>query len=115
MKTFRSSDGTDWAVSAVLPGSSNIMIVFRHPDGESSSRDRYNWYISTGPEARSVTSRLSPEKVLDSLDDETILRLFRRSMSVSRAPSPQYALGLGGTASGHAIGMGRIEGVAETD
>ena len=87
MKTFASPDGTLWKVVVQNPGSSNAMVVFRHPDGESSRKDRYNWYISKGPEARSVTSRLSEKKVLDSLDDEALAQLFRRSMRVSR-PDP---------------------------
>src|SRR3954466_16168376 len=86
-KTYRSPDGTTWKVIGQTPGSSNAMVVFRHPDGESSRKDRYNWYISKGPEARSVTSRLSPQKVLDSLDDASLAALFRRSMRVSR-PDP---------------------------
>jgi hypothetical protein len=109
MKTFTSTDGTEWKVSVMLPGSSNAMVVFRHPDGESSRKDRYNWFISTGPEARSVTSRLSPERVMEQLDDAIILRLFRRSMSVSRPPTPQYAVGLGGAAAGHATGIGTVD------
>jgi hypothetical protein len=110
MKSFTSPDGTTWEVTLMLPGSSNIMVVFRHPDGASSRRDRYNWYISTGPEARSVTSRLSPERIIEQLDDEILARLFRRSMPVSRpAIEPNYALGPGGTASGHAAGMGRVD------
>jgi hypothetical protein len=87
MKIFSSPDGIRWGVDVRLPASSNAMVIFRHPDGESSRKDRYNWYISKGPEARSVTSRLSAEKVLESLDDATLARLFRRSMSVSR-PDP---------------------------
>jgi hypothetical protein len=87
MKTFASPDGVLWKVVVQSPGSSNAMVVFRHPDGSSSRRDRYNWYISKGPEARSVTSRLSEKKVLDSLDDSTLAQLFRRSMRVSR-PDP---------------------------
>ncbi len=109
MKTFRSSDGTEWSVNVMLPGSSNVMVVFRHPDGQSSRKDRYNWFISTGPEARSVTSRLSPERVLEQLDDAIILKLFRRSMSVSRPASPQYAVGLGGAAAGHETGVGTVD------
>ena len=85
MKTFRSQDGTDWKVDVNLPGSSNAMIVFRHPDGESSRKDRYNWILNEGPEARSVTGRLSPAKALGALDDERIAELFRRSMAVTRA------------------------------
>lgn len=87
MKTLTASDGTTWKVDVQSPGSSNAMIVFRHPDGRSSRLDRYNWVISQGAEARSVTSRLSPEKVLEELDDTEIARLFARSMSVSR-PDP---------------------------
>jgi len=87
MKSFTSPDGVLWKVVVQSPGSSNAMVMFRHPDGESSRKDRYNWYLSKGPEARSVTSRLSPQKVLDSLDDTTLAQLFRRSMRVSR-PDP---------------------------
>jgi hypothetical protein len=87
MKSITSPDGTVWTVDVQSPGSSNAMIIFRHPDGRSSRLDRYNWVITNGPEARSVTSRLVPEDVLDSLDDATIARLFARSMSVSR-PDP---------------------------
>ena len=87
MKHFASPDGVLWGVEVQNPGSSNAMVLFRHPDGQSSRKDRYNWYISRGPEARSVTSRLSPQKVLDSLDDASLAALFRRSMRVSR-PDP---------------------------
>jgi hypothetical protein len=83
-KAHTSPDGTTWTVSVQSPGSSNAMIVFRHPDGGSSRLDRYNWVISHGPESRSVTSRLSPDKVLEQLDAGTITRLFQRSMPVSR-------------------------------
>ncbi|MEO7771739.1 MAG: hypothetical protein ABIX19_11985 [Gemmatimonadaceae bacterium] len=84
MKTYRASDGTVWGVKVQSPSSSNSMILFRHPDGRSSRLDRYNWVINKGPEARSVTSRVDPEAVLQSLDDAAIARLFARSMSVSR-------------------------------
>ena len=110
MKTHRSADGVEWGVDVQLPGSSNIMVVFRHPDGRTARLDRYNWYISSGPEARSVTSRLSPSKTLDQLKDETIARLFSRSMPVSRpAIEPNLALGIGGSAAGRSAGMGRVK------
>ena len=86
-KSITSADGTVWKVEVQSPGSSNAMIFFRHPDGRTSRLDRYNWVITQGPEARSVTSRLETDKVLDSLDDKTISRLFARSMAVSR-PDP---------------------------
>ncbi|HTR76882.1 MAG TPA: hypothetical protein VMH39_02175 [Gemmatimonadaceae bacterium] len=87
MRLFRSPDGTLWGVEVDLAGSSNAMVIFRHPDGRSSRKDRYNWYLSSGPEARSVTSHLSSSKVLDSLSDADLGQLFRRSMRVSR-PDP---------------------------
>ena len=87
MKIWRSPDGTTWAIDVDLAGSSNAMVLFRHPAGRTSRLDRYNWYISNGPEARSVTSHLSKAKVLESLDDGDIAALYRRSMPVSR-PDP---------------------------
>lgn len=86
-KTFTSPDGTTWRVDVRNPGASNAMIVFRHPDGRTSRLDRYNWIISQGPEARSVTARLSAPKMLDHLNAQEIAALFRRSMPVSR-PDP---------------------------
>jgi len=84
MKSWRSPDGIDWLVDVDLPGSSNAMVLFRHPNGASARLDRYNWFLSNGPEARSVTSHLSKSKVLESLDDIAIARLYRRSMRISR-------------------------------
>jgi hypothetical protein len=109
MRTFRSSDGTTWGVEVALPGSSNAMVIFRHPDGRTSRKDRYNWFISSQPEARSVTSRLSPDKVLKSIDDALLAKLFTRSMPVSRpAVEPNLALGIGGGAAGLSRGVGRV-------
>ncbi len=85
MKNYTAPDGTTWGVTIQVPGSSKAMIVFRHPDGTTTRNDRYNWVISHGPEARSVTSRLDPRRVLDSLHAADIARLFARSMHVSRA------------------------------
>ena len=83
-KSYTAPDGVTWTVFVQAPGSSNAMILFRHPDGDSSRLDRYNWIISRGPESRSVTARLDPKKILEGLDAGTIMRLFQRSMSVSR-------------------------------
>jgi hypothetical protein len=63
------------------------MVLFRHPNGRSARLDRYNWFLSNGPEARSVTSRLLPKQILESLTDGDIARLFRRSMAISRPDS----------------------------
>jgi hypothetical protein len=82
-KSYRAPNGVVWGVDVDLPGSSNAMILFRHPDRKSSHEDRYNWVISNGPEARSVTSRLEPARVLEGLDDAEIAALFRRSMRIT--------------------------------
>jgi hypothetical protein len=82
-RTYRAPNGVVWGVDVDLPGSSNAMIIFRHPDRSSSGQDRYNWVISTGPEARSVTSRLEPARVLEGLDEGEIAALFRRSMRIT--------------------------------
>jgi len=83
-RTWRSPDGILWVVDVDLPGSSNAMVLFYHPGGKTARMDRYAWYISAGPEARSVTSRLPKKKVLESLTDEDLGRLYRRSMKISR-------------------------------
>jgi hypothetical protein len=87
MLDYTAPDGLRWTVEVALPGASNAMVIFRHPAGRTNRRDRYNWYINTGPEARSVTARLSPKKVADSLDQATLARLFRRSMPISHPAS----------------------------
>ncbi|MFL5559860.1 MAG: hypothetical protein ACJ79K_00160 [Gemmatimonadaceae bacterium] len=84
MATYRSADGTVWRVKVSNVGASNAIVLFQHPDGESTRKDRYNWYLSKGPEAKSVTGRLDPKKVADSLNSEEVELLFRRSMPVSR-------------------------------
>jgi hypothetical protein len=110
MRKYTAPDGAMWGVEVQLPGSSNAMVLFRHQDRGSSSFDRYNWYISKGSEARSVTSRLSPEKVLEEIDAVSLDRLFKRSMPVSRpAAEPNLALGLGGAATGHSRGIGSVD------
>ena len=87
MKIWDSPDGVRWSVDVDLAGSSNAMVIFRHPAGASSRLDRYNWYISNGPEARSVTSHLSKTKVLEQLGDVELAKLYRRSMRISRPDS----------------------------
>ena len=82
-RSFTGPDGTPWKVDIQSPGSSNAMVVFRHPDGSNSRLDRYAWYIARGAEAHDVTARLDKKNVLDSLADADVQRLFRRSMPVS--------------------------------
>ena len=83
IRSFTGPDGTNWKVEIQSPGSSNAMVLFRNPDGRSSSLDRYAWYITRGAEAHDVTARLNRQSVLDSLGDADLQRLFRRSMAVS--------------------------------
>jgi hypothetical protein len=87
LRSYRSADGTLWGVDVDLPGSSNAIVRFRHPNGRTARLDRYNWFLSHGPEARSVTARLSRDKVLESLSGDDIEQLFKRSMPISR-PDP---------------------------
>ncbi|HWZ59809.1 MAG TPA: hypothetical protein VNW46_12610 [Gemmatimonadaceae bacterium] len=83
--TYVAPDGARWDVDVQVPGASNAMIVFRVP-GER--RDRYAWHAWHGPEARNVTGRLTAQKVMDSLDELTLARLFRRSMPVQAGRTP---------------------------
>jgi hypothetical protein len=87
MRVWQSPEGINWVIDVDLPGSSNAMVIFRHPGGANGRLDKYNWFISNGPESRSVTSRLTKQKVLDSLTDTDIRKLYRRAMNISR-PDP---------------------------
>jgi len=82
-RRYTSPDGVDWVVQVMLPGATNAMIVFEHPDGGSSRRDRYNWVNIAGPGARNVTSRADAAAVLRELTDVQIALLYRRSMPIS--------------------------------
>jgi hypothetical protein len=83
MRAVTGPDGTTWGVEVQNPGSSNAVVVFRHPDGHTGRFDRYAWYITRGSESQNVTGRLNKRAVLDSLGDVDLQRLFRRSMPVS--------------------------------
>ena len=82
-RSYTSPDGANWGVQVMLPGATNAMIVFEHPDGGTSRRDRYNWVNIAGPGARNVTSRAEAAEVLRALTDAQIALLFRRSMPIS--------------------------------
>jgi hypothetical protein len=92
VRRFTSPDGTTWGVDVTLPSHSSAMVIFRHPDGRSTSRDRYNWYQADVPQARDVESRLEPRALLDGLDDQALAMLFRRSMPVSSNNDPSLAV-----------------------
>ena len=83
IRAFRAPDGTNWGVEVQVPGASNAMIVFHHPGGKTARFDRYAWEIWNGPESRSVTSRVAADKIMQSLTDDKLTLLFRRSMPVS--------------------------------
>jgi hypothetical protein len=87
IKPFRGPDGTNWGVEVQVPGASNAMIVFHHPGGKTARLDRYAWEIWNGPESRSVTSRVSVDKVMQQLTDERLAVLFRQSMAISNDAS----------------------------
>ncbi|MGI8546088.1 MAG: hypothetical protein ACR2M1_01955 [Gemmatimonadaceae bacterium] len=82
MIPFRTPDGTTWGVDVELPGFSNALVVFHHPDGSTSRKDRYAWYVWHGPESKDVTARLTLAQVRDRLDDRTVTDLFKRSMLI---------------------------------
>ena len=84
-RSYVGPDGTNWVVEVLLPGATNAMIMFEHPEGATSRRDRYNWVNIAGPGARNVTSRADAAEVLRALTDEQIALLFRRSMPISSA------------------------------
>jgi hypothetical protein len=96
MRNFEAPDGVRWGVEARSPGSSNVMIVFHHPDGRSSRRNRYAWYVWPGAEARDVTARLGVKQVMEHLTDADLARLFRRSMPVNTVAPPFAPAAAGG-------------------
>ena len=55
----------------------------KKPPTLAARLERYAWDIWSGPESRSVTSRVTVDKVMDSLTDDKLAMLFRRSMPVS--------------------------------
>ena len=84
-KAFRSSDGQAWKVDVTAVGASNAMVRYMQQD---SRVNRYAWYLTSGPTARSVTARLEPAAVLESLSDDDLARLYRRSMPISAGGTP---------------------------
>ena len=80
-RLYQSPDGLTWNVLVKLPSHSSAMLVYQHPDGESSKLDRYAWINSE--QTTDPRDRLTSEDVMKRLTDEEIARLFRRSMMVS--------------------------------
>lgn len=88
MRTFVAADGVPWTVEGTLPGASNVMVVFHHPDGRTARKDRYNWYYVDSSAARNVMARLDAAAVVGALTDAQLALLFRRSMLISAADNP---------------------------
>lgn len=80
-REYQSPDGLTWKVLVQLPSHSSAMLVYQHPDGQSSKLDRYAWINSA--KTTDPRERLLSKDVLDALSDDEIARLFRRSMMVS--------------------------------
>ena len=80
-RQYQSPDGINWKVLVKLPSHSSAMLVYQHPDGQSSKLDRYAWINSI--QTTDPRERLSDEDVMKRLTDEEVARLFRRSMMVS--------------------------------
>ena len=81
MRQYHSPDGLTWKVLVQLPSHSSAMLVYQHPDGQSSRLDRYAWINSQ--KTTDPRERLAATSVLDALTDDDIARLFRRSMMIS--------------------------------
>ena len=81
MREYQSPDGISWRVATKLPSHSGAMLVFQHPDGQTSKLDRYAWINSA--ETTDPRQRLSAQAIMDRLTDDDLARLFRRSMMVS--------------------------------
>ncbi len=82
-RDYAAPDGAVWRVEVRSPSASNAMVVFHHPHHTTTARDRYAWYLSSGPEASDVTARLDPADVLASLTAEQLRTLFRKSMPIA--------------------------------
>lgn len=88
-RAITAANGVQWSVEVPIEavGASNAMLLFHHPSGRTARLDRYAWVNVDTADARNVTTRLDPERVLESLNDERLAQLFRRSMTVDRSAS----------------------------
>ncbi|HZI29107.1 MAG TPA: hypothetical protein VFD64_13150 [Gemmatimonadaceae bacterium] len=81
MREYQSPDGINWKVVVQLPSHSSAMLVYQHPDGQTSKLDRYAWINSM--QVTDPRERLKAKDVMERLTDDDLARLFRRSMMVS--------------------------------
>ena len=89
IRSITAPNGVEWWVEVPIEtvGASNAMLLFHHPSGRTARLDRYAWVNVDTADARNVTTRLDPVSVLESLTDERLAQLFRRSMTVDRSAS----------------------------
>ena len=88
MKSFRSTDGTNWNVAVQLPSHSSAIVVFQHSDG-LSRLDRYAIFNARGQQVNDPRGRLDGSSLLAALADRDIARLFERSAPIS-TDRPRY-------------------------
>lgn len=82
VRPFRAADGTEWGVEVQLPQFSKSLIVFHHPEGGTSRKDRYAWYEWHGPEANDPAAHVAIGKVQSALNERVVADLFKRSMPI---------------------------------
>jgi len=87
-RTFTDVEARSWRVEIRLAGSSNAMVLFRKIGAANSREDRYAWFNSDSPEARSVTSHLDASDILRGLTDDQVALLYRKSMLIAAASNP---------------------------
>lgn len=83
MREYRSGDGLTWKVDVKLPSHSSAMLVFLHPDGRTSAGDRYAWINAPVRVTTDPRERIGARQLLESLSDDQVAALFKRSMRVS--------------------------------
>ena len=74
MREYQSPDGITWKVDVRLPSHSSGMLLFNHPDGQSSKLDRYAWINSQ--RTTDPRDRLSAKEMLDHLEGNGNIGLF---------------------------------------
>ena len=71
-REYQTPDGIRWNVVVQLPSHSSAMLVYQHPDGQSSKLDRYAWINSM--QVMDPRERLSAKDVMERLTDDDIAR-----------------------------------------
>lgn len=88
LRVFKAVDGVSWGVEVTRPSANGAHVLFRFPSSVTGRRDRYAWCTVESSASRNVTARLDEQSILDSLDDDKLAMLFRRSVPISAEASP---------------------------